>query len=116
MELSRGLSVRENLQAKSAVNLDTGEGEIKWVSEHSDEEGRPLKIPNLFLICIPVFENTGVAYRIAVQLRYRLRDGKVTWIYTMYRVELIFDHAISEACKRVKAETELPLILGRPAS
>jgi len=116
LELSRGLAVRDNLAVKEAANLQTGEGKIQWQSQHTDEDGVPLIIPNLFLIAIPIFENTGVNWRMAVRLRYRLVSGKIIWFYQIYRAELIFDAAIKGASEKAQVATELPLFLGKPAS
>lgn len=116
MELSRGLSVRENQSVKQVINTSTGEGRIQWEAVHTDDDGQPLTIPNLFLIAIPLFENTGAAWRMAVQLRYRLSQGRVKWVYNLYRAELVFAAAIKGACERAQAETDLPLYLGKPAA
>src|SRR3546814_16310007 len=70
MDLSVGLKVYEKANVSEAVNLASGEVQIQFTSEHVDGTGSPLKVPNLFLIAIPVFKN-GQFYRLAARLRYR---------------------------------------------
>lgn len=113
LELSRGLQVNVESAVKNAQNLATGEIAINWQDVHKDGAGAPIRVPGVFLICIPVFES-GVAYRIAVRLRYRARDGKITWLFQMYRPDLSFDDAFKEAGGRAQAETGLPLFVGTP--
>lgn len=113
MEIAVGLKVHEKSNVGETVNLASGEGEISFVSQHTDEKGKPLKVPNLFLIGIPVFKN-GPAYRIAVRLRYRKREGTLVFWYEMWRQEPVFDDAFKEAVTRVREETSLPVLLGSP--
>ncbi len=113
MELSRGLAVHVGETVSSAVNLATGEGEIQYLEKHSDAKGQPLKVPNLFLIAIPVCLN-GPLYQLAVRLRYRAKAGTISWCCQLYRPEKTFEHAFDEACKTVITGTGLPLFMGEP--
>lgn len=113
MELARGLQINENAIVQETVNLASGEGVVRFQTEHTDAGGAPLKVPSLFLICIPVFRN-GPAYRIVARLRYRKRGPGVIFWYELWRTDRTFDHAFTEAVERVKAETSLPVMLGKP--
>lgn len=115
LELSRGLSIRVDETVKQAINLSTGEAQIVYVADHRGENNEPIKIPNLFIIGIPVFHN-GAPYQIAVRLRYRNQSGKLTWFFELYREEKVFDHAFSEACREAETATGLPVFQGAPES
>lgn len=113
LDLSVGLKVHEKSNVSEAVNLSTGEAQIQFASEHVDGSGAPLKVPNLFLIAIPVFKN-GQFYRIASRLRYRkTAEGLVFW-YELWRADRVFDHAFRDGCERARVETDLPLLFGTP--
>lgn len=113
IELSRNLQIHETSNIKAVQNLSTGEGVLRFESEHTDGAGAPVDVPGLFVICIPVFAHDGY-YRIAARLRYRKTpDGVVFW-YDLWRTDLVFDHAFDKACERVKSETGLPLLIGAP--
>lgn len=112
MDLSRGLRVNENNKVASASNLNNGTGSIVFESEHTDEKGEKVDVPNLFLISIPIFKN-GPKYLMPVRLRYRAK-GQVTWFYDTYRHDKVFDHAFDEAVTRVANETGLPVFIGQP--
>lgn len=113
LELSRGMQVHQGEKVRNAVNLSTGEVQVTYEAEHKDAAGAPLKVPNLFLIGIPVFRS-GSPYEVAVRLRYRVREGTVAWHYQLYRADKVFDHAFQEAAKQAADETGLPLFIGKP--
>jgi uncharacterized protein YfdQ (DUF2303 family) len=113
MELSRGMTISAEMRVKQAVNLGTGEATIQYEEEYQDGAGQPVKVPSLFVIAIPIFED-GNLYRIGVRLRYRLAGGKVVWFYELYRADKSFKHAFDEACVHAAAETGLSLFYGTP--
>jgi len=113
MDLSRGLRIHENATTVNVVNTFSGEGEVVFSSEHEDEAGEKLKVPNLFLIGIPIFKN-GTNYRIACRLRFRKVSSAIVWTYDLYRADVAFNDAFSEACEQAADETGLPLFYGAP--
>lgn len=113
MELSRGLSVRVGQKVRNAQNLATGEAQVQFVEEHTDELGGALKVPGAFLIAIPVFQ-FGPLYQVAARLRYRVATGNIVWFFELHRPDRIFDHAFKEACDQAKSKTSLPLLIGSP--
>ncbi|MCL2777745.1 MAG: YfdQ family protein [Polyangiaceae bacterium] len=113
LELSRGLSVRVGSSVRNAQNLQTGEVQVNFVTEHQDETGGPLKVPSAFIVAIPVFRQ-GDKYEIPARLRYRIKDGKISWFYELHGVDKVFDHAFREACTKAQTETNLPLFFGTP--
>ena len=113
LELSRGLQVREGSVVQNAKNLSTGEVQIQFATTHTDERGEPLKVPGLFLLAIPVFE-AGEHYEIAVRLRYRLSQGRITWFFEMHSADVVLRDAVEGACAAVEKETSLPVFRGTP--
>lgn len=111
--LSKNLQVTENAKVKSANNLSSGESSLVYETEHVDDTGAPIKVPNMFLIAIPLFVG-GDYYRVAVRLRYRVRAGGIKWSYNLFRVENVFEDAFNGACKEAEEKTALPLFLGAP--
>lgn len=113
IELSRNLQVHESSVIKQVQNLSSGEGVLRFESEHTDAAGQPVDVPGLFIICIPVFAHDGY-YRIAARLRYRKTGSGIVFWYDLWRTDLVFDHAFNQACERVRDETSLPLLIGAP--
>lgn len=113
VELARGMQVFEEAVVTEAVNLSSGEGQIGFEVQHKDQYGGKLKIPNLFLIAIPVFQH-GMLYRIAARLRYTKQPNGIFFVYELWRADNAFDNAFTHACQRVQTETALPLFYGSP--
>ncbi len=113
LELSRGLSIRVDQNVTQAISLSSGEMQIGFEEKHSGPADAPLKIPGGFCVGISVFRG-GPLYRIPVRLRYRLKEGKVSWWLACQNVDRIYDDAVGEACSTVVEKTKLPLFFGRP--
>lgn len=113
MEVSRNLSVRVTDRVTQAVTLQSGEGQLAFSSTHSDEAGAPLKVPAAFLLGLPIFKN-GQAFQVACRLRYRVKEGVVTWWYEMHRADRAFDVAVEDAARQAAESTGLPLFFGTP--
>ncbi len=115
MEVSRGLTVHAKDTYHQHVNLQSGEVAFSFASQHADHQGQPLKVPAAFLIGLPVFKR-GDVFQLAARLRYRVKDGGVTWWYELARVDVVFDTAVEEAAKKAQESTGLPLFFGTPES
>ena len=113
VSLSRGLAVRVAAEAKNAVLLQSGESEIVFREEHRNDAGEKITVPGLFMVSVPAFRD-GDPVRILARLRYRLREGKLTWFYQLYQWEQEVRNRVSEDLARAAAETELPAYEGAP--
>ena len=112
IELARGLSVRVESIVANKQDLQSGESTVRFEQTHRDEAGAPLEVPGAFLIGIPVFRS-GAIYQLAARLRYRIKEGKMSWWFDLYRAQETFDHAFGEACEHAAKETDLPLFYGK---
>jgi uncharacterized protein YfdQ (DUF2303 family) len=115
LKMSKRFQVYESSNLTIVSNRDTGEGEIQFVNEHKTAEGKPINIPNLIIIAVPVFEG-GPHYRMPVRFRYRKKGGKIYFFLSPYNPEKAFKAAADEALKYAENETNLPLLRGTPES
>jgi uncharacterized protein YfdQ (DUF2303 family) len=113
IEVSRGLSIAAEQRVKQAVNLGTGEVSVSFEETHGTANAG-LKVPNLFVIAIPVFY-AGPSYRIPVRLRYRLKDGVISWSLHLYRADRVFDDAFGDVVAKART-SGLPVFVGAPES
>ncbi len=114
VEISRGLQIYERAVIKEAKNLSTGEAQFTFDSEHTDGDGKPLTLPTMFSITIPVFARSSDVFRLIARFRYRKTgEGLVFW-YELWRPDLTFEIAFNEALDKVAAETGLPIYAGSP--
>lgn len=115
LAMSKQFQVYEQSDLKVSTNRDTGEAEVQFLNEHKGADGKPLNIPNLIIIAIPVFRG-GAPYRMPVRFRYRKSGGTIKFILTVYNPEKAFEAAFNEAVAQATRETELPTFMGRPES
>ncbi|MDD9738465.1 DUF2303 family protein [Marinovum sp. SP66] len=115
LTMSKRFQVYETSDLKVTTNRDSGEAEIQFLNEHKDADGKPLNIPNLIIITIPVFRG-GAPYRMPVRFRYRKSGASVKFILTVYNPEKAFEAAFEEAAVEAQQQTDLPLFYGAPES
>lgn len=115
LSMSRHFQVYETSNLSVTTNRDTGEQEIQFLNEHKAKDGKPLAVPNLIIIAIPVFRN-GAAYRMPVRFRYRKSGGELRFILSIYNPEKAFDAAMGEAVDHAAEATGLPVFIGTPES
>jgi len=115
LAMSKQFQVFETSNLTVTSNRDTGETSIQFLDEHKGVDGKPLTIPNLIIIAIPVFLN-GAPYRMPVRFRYRKMGGEVRFILTPYNPEKAFKASFDEAVTTVTDATGLPMFQGSPES
>lgn len=113
MELSRGIDVRVDEKVVNAYRVSDGSFAIQYTVDNKDASGKPLNLPEWFALGIPVFQN-GQSYQIPLRLRFRVKDGAVSWHFEMYRKNDIFNAAFDRDCNQAAADTALPLFNGTP--
>lgn len=113
LAVSRNFSVNVETAVRQATTLDSGEVSIIYDEQHKDGAGAPVRVPNLFLVGVPVFVG-GPRWTLPVRLRYRVAQAKVLWAVALHNAQAVFDQAVAEVAERVRAETDLPLYVGSP--
>lgn len=115
LAMSKQFQIHETSNLSVVTNRDTGEAQIQFTNTHNAPDGRPMSLPNLIIIAIPVFVG-GAPYRMAVRFRYRKMGGEVKFILSIYNPEKVFEAAFNEAVELAKTGTDLPAFLGTPES
>lgn len=114
MTISRGVDISTKTQVKSAKNLATGDISVVYDEKSGSSQ---IEIPGGFVIAIPVFQS-GPLYTMFVRLRYRVKDGTISWALVPYQPEQRMDHAVDEAIERLSQECDIDVFTGcaeRPA-
>jgi len=113
LAMSKLFQVFETSNLKVQTNRDTGESQIQFLNEHKSADGKPLDIPNLIIIAIPVFQG-GALYRMPVRFRYRKSGGNIRFILSAYNPEKAFKAALNEAVQAATKATGLETFMGTP--
>lgn len=113
LNLSRELVIHETSNLSIKTNRDDGTADLQFLNEHKDAEGKPLRLPNLFLITIPVFDR-GDLYRLTVRFFYRKNGPSVKFRLVLYNPDAAFQDAIDTELAKAQSATALPLFRGKP--
>jgi uncharacterized protein YfdQ (DUF2303 family) len=111
LELSRSLEINAAVNVRHAIRLASGEINVAFAEVHNDGEGKPIRVPSLFVIGIPTFVD-GIRYRMVCRLRYRLQGPTLTWWYQIVNPQRYLDDAVKDAAERIRKETERTLFYG----
>ena len=110
--LARDLTVHVNSRVKDARNLQSGEAQLIFESQHTDAEGKPVKIPGAFLVGIPIYKG-GPGYLFVARLRYRVGNG-LTWSFSLAQTDLAKREVMAEMVKRIKDACGVLVVEGTP--
>lgn len=111
VELSRGISIHSDERATVKYDPNTGESTVDFSSEHTDAAGDKVKVPNMFLIVIPILKG-GKAYQLPCRLRHRLKNGQIIWWYEVIDLDKAIEAAINEELDQIKDKIGLPVFYG----
>lgn len=116
LEVSRTLEAKKKVEFASSVRLSDGSVQFNY---EEDVQGSALKgqlkVPESFVLAIPVFEN-GDPWRIEAKLRYRIAEGgKLTIWYELVRPHKVIEAAVKELRAKIAEETGLSILVGAPA-
>ena len=113
IELARGMQINVNSVVKEALTLQSGEMQFQYEESHTDNVGKPLRIPGLFMISIPLFIGAEPT-RLPARLRYRKGPVGLTWSFSIYRKWQAFLEALQREAATVREGVDLPVYEGAP--
>lgn len=110
--MAANIEVSAASKAVAKYDPKSGAKTILFEDENSTSSGgRPVKVPDMFFLNIPVFE-ADEPRLIPVRLLYRVKGEKVVWAVDIVNVERIIRRAIEAVASRVAEETYLPVYAG----
>ncbi|KIP12914.1 hypothetical protein KY49_685 [Burkholderia sp. MSHR3999] len=103
----------QDMRFKSAIRLQNGGVNMSFVQDDDDQTLQKMQMFERFAIGIPVFWN-GDAYQVDARLRYRVRDGKLTFHYELIRHDKVLEAASNTVIATIKEKTGNPFFFGDP--
>ena len=113
LEMALAFEANQDMKFKSAIRLQSGGVQMAFTQD--DDAGTLAKMSafDRFTIGFPVFWN-GDAYRIDARLRYRVREGKLTFWFELIRQDLILEAATQTLIALIRDKTGNPFFFGEP--
>lgn len=115
LQLSRDIQVDVTSMTAQRVNMDSGEYGLQFAEAHNaSSKGKRIKVPNMFLIAIPVFDG-GDRFLIPCRLQYRVSGGQVVFNLSMWRRDKFVREAMDIEIEKVtEGLADVPMIEGQP--
>lgn len=113
LEIALAFEANQDMKFKSAIRLKNGGVQMAFAQD--DDAGTLAKMSafDRFTVGFPVFWN-GDAYRIDARLRYRVREGKLTFWFELIRQDLILEAATQTLITLIRDKTGNPFFFGEP--
>ena len=114
LKMALGLEINAERRLKSRVNLQNGGMRLEYVVDEDKDTRESMEVFARFGVGIPVFEGSASAYPIEARLKYRERDGKVTFWFELIRHDRVYRAAAMAEINEIEERTEISPIFGRP--
>jgi uncharacterized protein YfdQ (DUF2303 family) len=113
LQMSLEFEANQDMRFKSAVRLQSGGVRMSFVQDDDNQTQANMQMFDQFSIGIPVFWN-GDAYSMDARLRYRVRDGKLIFYYSLIRADKVLEAATQTMIRVIRDKTGNPFFFGDP--
>ena len=113
LRMAIDFEAKQDMRFKSALRLQSGGVDMAFTSTDDAGTLEKMRMFDRFAIGIPVFWGAE-AYRVDARLRYRAKEGKVTFWYELIRADKVLEAAAKTVVKTVSEGTRAPLFFGNP--
>lgn len=103
----------QDMRFKSAIRLQSGGIDMAFTAQDDAGTLQKMRLFDRFAIGVPVFWG-GEAYRIDARLRYRVKEGKLSFWYELVRADKVVAAATLKIVERVKEFGGAEMFFGHP--
>ncbi len=114
LQMALDFEAKQDMRLKSAVRLQSGGVRMEYVEDDDKGTVAAMQVFERFQIAIPVLRDDQQRYPITARLRYRQRDGKLTFWYELIRPDLIMEQSARALVAQIKEAAGLPFFFGSP--
>ncbi len=114
LSMALGFEANADKRLRSKINLQNGGVQFEFVEDEDKDTRTKMQVFERFTLGLPVFDGSGNAYPLEARLKYREKEGKVTFWYELIRPDRVFKTAVTDELSRIKEGTGFPIISGIP--
>lgn len=114
LQMSLGFEANAEKRLRSKINLQNGGVQFEFVEDEDKDTRTKMQVFERFTLGLPVFDGSSSAYPLEARLKYREREGKVTFWYELIRPDRVFKSAVADELNRIKEATGFPVVSGKP--
>ena len=113
LEMAVTFEANQDMRFKSAIRLQNGGVQMSFVQDDDTQTLQKMQVFDRFSLGFPVFWN-GEAYRLDARLRYRVRDGKLSFWFELIRQDKVLEAATQTLITQIREKTGNPFFFGEP--
>jgi uncharacterized protein YfdQ (DUF2303 family) len=113
LEMATAFEANQDLRFKSSIRLQNGAVQLNFSENDDAATLQKMQVFERFTVGIPVFWS-GDAYQMSARLRYRARDGKVTFWFELIRADKVLEDATKTLVTKIKEQAGMPFFFGTP--
>lgn len=114
LQMALGFEANAEKRLRSKINLQNGGVRFEFVEDEDKETRASMEVFQRFTLGLPVFEGSSSAYPLEARLKYREKEGKVSFWFELIRPDRVFKDAVKDELTRIKDNTGFPVIAGKP--
>lgn len=114
LKMALGFEANAEKRLRSKINLQNGGVQFEFVEDEDRDTRTKMEVFQRFTLGIPVFDGSTSAYPIEARLKYREKDGKVTFWFELIRPDRVFKTAVQDELTRIKDGVGFHVICGQP--
>ena len=114
LQMALGFEANANKRLRSKINLQSGGVQFEFVDDEDKDTRSKMEVFQRFTLGLPVFDGSSNAYPLEARLKYREKEGKVSFWFELIRPDRVFKDAVKDELARIKDATGFPVIAGKP--
>lgn len=114
LQMALGFEANAEKRLRSKINLQNGGVRFEFVDDEDKETRTSMEVFQRFTLGLPVFDGSNSAYPLVARLKYREKEGKVSFWYELIRADKVFKSAVQDELASIKEATGFPVIAGKP--
>jgi len=114
LQMALGFEANSDKRLRSKINLQNGGVAFEFVEDEDKDTRTRMHVFERFTLGLPVFDGSTSAYPLEARLKYREKEGKVTFWYELIRPDRVFKTAVVDELTRIKEATGFSVISGKP--
>ena len=111
--MATGLEIIQDSRIKSAVRVQSGGVRVEYVDDANAETAKSMEVFSKFALGLPVFWG-GAAYQVEARLKYKLREGRLSFWYELTRPDKTLEDAALSITAAIQSGTGFPMFHGNP--
>jgi len=113
LQMALGFEANADKRLRSKINLQSGGVQFEFVEDEDKDTRTRMQVFERFTLGLPVFDGSTSAYPLQARLKYREKEGRVTFWYELIRPDRVFKTAVADELARIKEATGYPVVSGK---